>query len=86
VRSGVEPAGRNAHCLRHSVCSLMTALNASHFLVMEAVGHVSVAVTRQYSLGAKEYLDQLGDWPRNDEWPEFWLRRPIKVRAVRQRG
>lgn len=86
VRSGVEPAGRNAHCLRHSVCSLMTALNASHFLVMEAVGHVSVAVTRQYSLGAKEYLDQLGDWPRNDEWPEFWLRRRVKARQAQRRG
>lgn len=80
-RCGIELKGRNSHCVRHSVCSLMTALNASHFLVMEAVGHSSVAVTKGYSDGARDYLEDVRDWPRCSDWPEFWLRRIPDAKA-----
>lgn len=79
ARCGVEAKGRNTHCLRHSMCSLMTALNANHNLVMEAAGHTSADVSRHYADGAREYFDQVETWPRRLDWPEFWLRRPVPV-------
>ena len=74
ARHGVEPAGRSAHCLRHSFCSLMTALGASPYMVMDMAGHLSTDVSRHYSAGAEEFIDQVRSWPRDELWPVLRLR------------
>jgi integrase len=72
VRStGIDPGSRGPHALRHSFCSLMTALGQSPFMVMALVGHLSAQVHKNYTQSAVLYERAVATWPRRGR---FYLR------------
>lgn len=65
-RRGIDAAGRGPHCLRHTFCALMTALDVNSFVTMSIVGHLEPATARWYSQRAMEVRPQVVAWPRGD--------------------
>jgi site-specific recombinase XerD len=55
VKSMKKSGHYRPHALRHSFCSLMTALGQSPFLVMGLVGHLSAQVHKNYAQSAVLY-------------------------------
>jgi integrase len=76
-RHGVELASSPLHAVRHSFCSLATAMGASSSVVMDSAGHSDAKVAHQYSSSAHLYLDDLREqgWGNYDPYaPRFFLR------------
>lgn len=73
-RNGIDPGRRGPHTLRHSFCSLMSAIGVNHFAVMGMVGHQTAQVHLIYAQSATRYSREVTGWPRR---PEFFLRREL---------
>lgn len=74
-RAGVEANGRGPHCVRHTFCCMMSAMDVSPLVIMSIVGHEAVQTTKHYSKRVQELRPQVKSWPIRGE---FFLRRDIK--------
>lgn len=81
-RAGVVTDGRSPHCVRHTFCALMTAMDVSTFYVMSIVGHRDPSTAHHYSGRALELRRQVAAWPRG----EFFFRRPLPAPVITKRA
>jgi integrase len=72
-RCGVEAGGRGPHCVRHTFCALMCAMDVHTFVVMSIVGHSEPVTAKHYASRALEVRQQVAHWPRG----HFFFRRPL---------
>lgn len=76
ARSGVDPKGRGAHCLRHTWVSLRLALGVPSLTVMAEAGHRTILTTQVYAHAMPARWVE--GWSGSGE---FWLRRTINETA-----